>query len=84
MDDFNNEPRSIFASIKLIFQSVADAIVTVTTATSKTAGMLDSLASTGLVMADSNKIIVTMETKGKEMHQMEVLKKKYPDVKLDM
>lgn len=78
------EPRSIFASLKLIFQSVADAVVTVTTATSKTAGMLDSLASTGLVMADSNKTIVTMETKGKEMDRMAQLKAKYPDVKLKM
>ena len=80
----DSEPRSIFASIKLIFQSIADAIVTVTTATSKTAGMLDSLASTGLVMADSNKTIVTMGTKGKEMEHMERLKKKYPDVSIDI
>ena len=81
---YTEEPRSLFQSIKLIVQSIADAMTMTSTAVGKIANMADSLAETGVVMADSNKTLVTIETKGKEARKLQELKARYPDITIDL
>lgn len=74
------EPRGIFESIKIMFSSVADVLIHSAGAVGTGAKAMDSLAQTGLVMAESNQRIVSLKTAGKEREMLSMLEEKYPDL----
>ena len=76
----NTHPRSIWENIKIIIQSITDAMVSSTAAIGKGAQIADSLANSGLLMAQSNERLVEIGTTGKEQRQIEELKKEFPDL----
>ena len=78
------ENRSIFSSIKIIFSSAANAMVGLTSAVGKVSLISESLAETGLVMADSNRTLVTLETQGKELEKLKDLQERFPNLEIKL
>jgi len=74
------EQRSIWMSIKQIFGASADAITHTTHAVSTVALVGDTLAGTGLVMAESNNRMVCLEVKGKEQRRLFELYIEFPEL----
>ena len=80
----HEEPRSIFFNIKMIIQSIANALSGYAVVADTSARMLNELADTGLVMAANNKTLVELESQGKKMERLTELAEKYPKLELDV
>jgi hypothetical protein len=71
--------RSLFQSLKMVVSTTADAVAEVANATNVTAQIGTALADTGLVMAESNKELVGIETKAKNALRKKELAAQYND-----
>ena len=80
----HQEPKSLFFNIKMIVQSIANALSGYAVVADTSARMLNELADTGLVMATNNKELVEIESQGKKMERLVELKEKYPKLNLDV
>lgn len=72
------EPRSIWASAKMIVGGTADAMVSVTSAVSTTASIAETLADAGKMHAN----VVKLEAQGKSEQKTRELKELYEDIEL--
>ena len=70
--------RSVWENIKVLVQSITDAAVSTTAAVGKTAMIADSLANSGLLMANSNERLVQITTEGKEQRKIKELENEFP------
>lgn len=69
--------RSIFQSLKMVFSVSADAVAETANAVNVVAQTTTSLADTALVMADSNKELVSIETGAKNVRRKKELAEEY-------
>lgn len=74
--------RSLFQALKDVVNNIADATGTVTSAVNSTAQIADSLAQAGVTMAESNRKLVTIQTKGKMAREISKLKEEFDDLEL--
>ncbi len=75
----NKQPQSIFQNMKMIIQGVADAAGHTTNAVGTVAQTADSLANAGLIMAQSNERIVTIDTDYKEKRRMQEIENEFKE-----
>lgn len=73
----DNETRSIWQNIKILFQSITNTATISAEAVSKVARIGDELASAGLCMAESNHKLVSFENEHKEKRAMDKLIQMY-------
>ena len=77
-----NQNRSLFGSVKSVLNSTANVFEYGANTASTVMQTTDSIASAGLIMADSNQRMVKISTVGKEQQRIKELKVEFPD--LDM